>query len=254
MKSTKLQEIVDVAKKGYISDQKEVEKIVNQFIDLTLDEIDNNSTKDYKACFGALPLSVGLSSEHLGKLKYIDLINLIDNIPHSEFFRIDSDDDIFTFQLFQIDILRKFLMATKGSLETDAFLSLNVKSFYDYLESRHHNKHTAEAYSNLAYQVKSYLQEEFSEAATISELIQKVSTSKDACWKPWIKKIQQHQKHTLDGFNILKLLLIRSIQIGFKERSNLDDIIDKYSKEENAFEAHTQKYNKESIDSTIKTP
>lgn len=236
MNSTKLKEITNTAKRGYISNPKEVEKIVNQFVNLTLDEIDNNSASNYKDLFGALPPSVGLSYEHLGVLTYLDLITLIGSIPHNDFFAGEDDDTAFNFRLFQIEMLKKMLMASKGSFQTQAFLSLNVKAFYDYLESRNSNKRMSEAYSNLAYQTKSYLQEEFNEAATIKELIQKVSASKEACWYPWRKKITQYQQHTLQGFNILELILIRSFKIGFKEHCNVDDIYDKYSNEEDPFE------------------
>ena len=229
MMAIPLNELVITAKKGCITHPDDVEDIVNHFVNNTLENLDSATSIDCKGCFEVLLPSVSLSNRRLGELNYLDLICLIDNLSGNDYFIGERKEFSFYFRLFQIDLLKTMLIAAKDCHKIQMFLSLSVKSFYDYLERRRNDHMAAARYSELVHKTRQYSRYEISATTSIAEFLKHIASAKDVVWKPWKETLSEYEEHLLQGNEILRDFLVASFRVGYAERCKLTNIIEKYS-------------------------
>lgn len=230
----KLKEFLKLAQGKEIQDSERVAQIVEQFADLTLEEICQASNPDYQGCCEVLLPSVNLSNDNLGKLSYTDMVSLTDNLYGSSYFVGDgySLEYSLNFQFFQVEMFRRMLEDAKMLPTVQMFLQLSVNAFYEYLESRHQNRLAEEARELLLHKLESYIGYGFDKNITIQKVLQEVHRVKKEPWKPWSKKIKEYEKNVLQGYDIQVELLVRSFKTGFRERCRLENVISKYQEGE----------------------
>ena len=231
--SIKLEELINTSMKGCISNQKEIGEIVNQFVATTLSEMDNCSTNDYKKGYEDLLPSVGCSNERIGELNYLDMIALIENMYDTRYFDdYDQEDGDFplAFRCFQIACLNIMLRDAVSLPQVQMFLSLNVKAYYEYLESFYKDRLALIVYRRLKYNSQAYLKFNPDETTSIGDLTKKISEALDTPWKPWKMSISRYEKNMARCHEILRDLLVVSFKIIFQEQLNIKNIMKKYDK------------------------
>jgi len=228
----KLKEIVACAYSGCISEPEAVAGIVNRFVNLTFDEICQSSNMKYAECFEILTLSVDFPTEKLWKLNYTDIVSLTDNLLNIGYEGGIGENDSKVLRIFQIEYLKKILVEATLSVPIQMFLYLSVKAFYDYLETRHHNKLAEGAYKILVEKMKGTFDYEMDDKTTIYALLKVLTTNQNASWKPWRRNIENYEVSIWNSNDVVREVLIRSFQIGFRERCYVEDVIDKHMEEE----------------------
>lgn len=195
----KLKDIVACARDGCISEPGRVAEIVNSFVNSNFAQMCYRANMSCEECFGDVIASVKLQEEVLGKLNYIEMVTLMDNVH------------------YRVDYLKRIFMEATLSVPIQMFLYLSVKAFYDYLESRHYNKLAEAAYKTLVRNAKESFQYEINEKTTIYALLKVLASVRSSD-------------------DMVEAVLIGSFQIGFRERCYVEDVINNHLMEEEDFD------------------
>lgn len=220
----RLKEIIGTASGAGICENREVERIVNQFVNLTFGEM-TCMDADYREIYSLLLPSVGVE-EPPDELSYPEFITLIDNWENTDYAKENSPKGVYRyFPLLQMEFLKKIVGSANDSIHVQMFASLEVKAFYHYLESRHNNKVALEAYKKLISGVEEYTNSKVEENISIRDLLKKIEKAMAVSWSPWSRTIEEFEQYVLRGYGMLKDILIGSFQIGYRERCHTNDVI-----------------------------
>lgn len=121
--------------------------------------------------------------------------------------------------VFINNIFRLFLDTQNADLRVKLFYSLDLKAFFDYLESVHQNREVRGCY----YRLAAWLNLDEDSEMTVGNAVKAACEMTMAYWHPW-DETSEYRSKIMKGYYALEAIYLQAFRKGVPERFNFEDI------------------------------
>ena len=225
-----INEITTMSRMGFIQDPGEVRRVIEAFVNLPMKVLIGKAESDLKRMFCTLLWKYDLPDSAYDSISYLDTVYLLRKISEKNLSYKDRDNiDFWNFQIYYI--VRIILFAAEGHNTTaKLFLSLNVDSFFSFLEEKgsggnivksYHNKLNKEGDVILSDDVDEKLQNGLISIRDLLLGLEDVENTRWVCWSDFDK-----YKSKILSVNILRAIItVHAIYHGFIDEIDPEGIM-----------------------------
>lgn len=209
--SISLQRMLAASYKGFTDDRKEVEKITQDFLNMSFREICSSETEREFLSFFDILESIGLPEEELYNLTYRELAEQI-VLECDESFTAPCSDDLCSLCKMYFAYGLKEVLRRSTDIRVKLFLSLSVKCFFRYLERIWGNPEVRTCFRTLCDSFYDLCRGwKIESNTTIGYLL----SFKMVEWNPRIRDYEDEQYSMLE---FVYELLVKSFHLAFKQK------------------------------------
>ncbi|MCR5626769.1 MAG: hypothetical protein K6F99_05575, partial [Lachnospiraceae bacterium] len=137
------------------------------------------------------------------------------------------------FERFLICMLKHCLLeAEKSDLLVKEYLGINVDSFMHYLEGKHNDHKVSYIYSDMLGEADRVFSKDadklIKKEMNIGDYLKSTLETERQTWSCW-KDIKEYENTIISANEMDRKLLLDSLSLGFRERMNVDDLLERYS-------------------------
>ena len=219
-----------------ISDPAQVESIVRRFMAMPLHEIKQHQTvaaPTAKCLTETIIMTEYLDEDKAQNMDFMDIFCLIEHISDNpDYAYIRDDKSTCTSQMIKILHYRLLMVylrnAYASSIPVKLFLTLTVKSFYEFLGSVSCTKEINDEYDFVKDCIRSVMKDFDEDTSTIKQVLDALSNTLQKAWSPTAMQITSYESMILEASALIGRFLIGSFKIAFKNRFNAKSVIEKY--------------------------
>lgn len=236
-----LNEIKEMSELGFYSSPEKTRSIIEEFVGLPMGTMFKDSSVNRKLIFEDLAEFHDLDASVLDEITYPEMICLIEDLdnvmsPGAKNPTIAELKRLYAYQLKQL-----LLDAGRRNLTVSLFLGISVSALFEYLESRHNDREVGRLLERLKNDEKEMLRLAWSlgyvslserermekkekSVAALLNTTQDIGCRRWNCWR----SISDFQAMVLMANAVDAGLLGSCISSGFRERMNIEDLMEKY--------------------------
>ena len=225
-----LQEIQEMANKGYIDDLGEVEEVIRGILGITMEDLLDSVRGFYRTFFEALLDHYGIRYEHMSVLTWLDLICMIGNLHRGSEHAIRESDRLISNyrKVCARDLMQLIVEAGKNNYDIKLFLALNMHAFFEYMGKIHNDRSVSGLYDRIcgfaAWQDEAISDKVNSGEICIGEYLKTLSAMEQMPWRPW-KSLDEYKHKMLRTNDTEDIIVVRSFYITYKEFMDIDDLM-----------------------------
>ncbi len=244
---TTLAEIKKLTMEGSYDDPEKVGEIIKAFINIPMREIFSCGGMVRRDLFGTLTTFYELDKDLIDEFTYLEVICLIDNMMYMRECGKNEQydrDTIEGLKYFLVDHLKKLLQeAGKHNLLIKRFLGIDAKTMFDHFENRYEDDEAKRMYRDLVRTQEEMLAFFFggevsatggkwndpgtTRIGNIGSVLKGTSDAGNRTWRRW-NSLNNYRSMIVDASHIDARLLLEGFSVGYRERMNVDELLEKY--------------------------